>query len=129
MITQAIKKNQYDNMFIKGDAISRAPIWYGINKLLNVPDRPAVNTKNTMTVPWMVTKERKKSGLIRPPSAHLPKNTSNIGNSLSGHANWIRNNTDKSIAKTAMMIPVIKNCLAIILWSPEKIYFLMKDSS
>src|SRR5690606_37887634 len=117
MITQAIKKNQYDNMFINGDAISRAPIWYGINKLLNVPDNPAVNTKNTIMVPWIVTKDRKNSGLIRPPSAHLPKKISKIGKSLSGHANWIRNKIESNIAKTAITIPVIKNCFAIILWS------------
>ena len=40
-----------------GDAISRAPICNGINKLANVPLKPAVNTKNTMMVPCIVTSD------------------------------------------------------------------------
>ena len=51
----AKKKNQYDNIFNKGDAISLAPNCKGINRLLNVPLNPAVNTKNTMIVPCIVT--------------------------------------------------------------------------
>ena len=42
-------------MFIKGEAISLAPICKGIKKLLNVPLRPAVSTRNIMIVPCMVT--------------------------------------------------------------------------
>ena len=42
-------------MFKKPDAISRAPICNGINKFEKVPLNPAVNTKNTMIVPWIVT--------------------------------------------------------------------------
>ncbi len=38
--------------------MSLAPICRGINKLLNVPLKPAVKTKNTMIVPWMVTKAK-----------------------------------------------------------------------
>ena len=45
-------------MFKKPDAMSRAPIWSGINRFENVPDNPPVNTKKTMMVPWMVTKAR-----------------------------------------------------------------------
>ena len=52
------KKNQYDNMFIKPDAISRAPICSGIKKFANVPLNPAVNTKKTMIVPCIVTNAR-----------------------------------------------------------------------
>src|SRR4051812_43627684 len=50
------KKNQYDNMFMKPDAMSRAPTCNGIKKLEKVPLKPAVNTKNTMMVPCMVTR-------------------------------------------------------------------------
>ncbi|MNQ93179.1 hypothetical protein D3C85_1086310 [compost metagenome] len=73
-------------MFMKGEAISLAPICKGIKRLLKVPLKPAVNTKNTMMVPCIVTNAKKKSGLILPPSAHLPKNVSNKGKVLSGHA-------------------------------------------
>ena len=56
--TLEAKKNQYDNMFMKPEAISLAPICNGIRKLENVPLRPAVNTKNTIMVPCMVTRAR-----------------------------------------------------------------------
>src|SRR3546814_528087 len=52
------KKNQYDSIFRKGDAMSRAPICNGINRLLKVPLSPAVSTKKTMMVPCMVTNAR-----------------------------------------------------------------------
>ena len=52
----AMAKNQYESIFKNGDAISRAPTCKGIKKLENVPLKPAVNTKNTSTVPCMVTK-------------------------------------------------------------------------
>jgi hypothetical protein len=55
MITLAKKKNQYESMFIKGEAISRAPTCSGIRRFAKVPERPAVNTKNTSTVPCIVT--------------------------------------------------------------------------
>ena len=48
---QETKNIQKDNMFINPEAMSRAPICNGINKLLNVPLKPAVSTKNTMMVP------------------------------------------------------------------------------
>ena len=51
MIMLERKNSQYETMFKKGEAISRAPIWNGINKLLKVPLKPAVSTKNTMMVP------------------------------------------------------------------------------
>jgi len=51
----ARKKIQNDSMFIKPDAMSRAPICSGIRKFANVPVKPAVNTKNIMMVPCMVT--------------------------------------------------------------------------
>jgi hypothetical protein len=50
----ARKKNQYESIFRKGEAISLAPICKGIRKLAKVPLNPAVNTKNTSTVPCMV---------------------------------------------------------------------------
>jgi hypothetical protein len=79
MITLDTKKNQYDNMFKKPDAISRAPIWNGINKLEKVPLNPPVNKKNTISVPWMVTNAKYMFGSNTPPGAHLPKNVSKIG--------------------------------------------------
>jgi len=51
------KKNQYESIFKNGDAISLAPHCNGIKKLENVPLKPAVNTKNTSTVPCIVTSE------------------------------------------------------------------------
>ena len=51
MMTLEMKNNQQDTMFRNPEAISRAPICNGINKLLNVPLNPAVSTKNTMMVP------------------------------------------------------------------------------
>ena len=55
MITEERAKSQNETIFKKPDAISLAPICNGINKLLNVPLKPAVRTKNTMMVPCMVT--------------------------------------------------------------------------
>src|SRR5258706_15743299 len=52
---EAEKKNQYDNIFRKGDAISLAPTCSGIKKFANVPLRPAVRTKKTKIVPCIVT--------------------------------------------------------------------------
>ena len=51
MIIQEIKNIQKESMFINPEAMSRAPICNGINKLLKVPLKPAVSTKNTMIVP------------------------------------------------------------------------------
>jgi hypothetical protein len=45
------KKNQYDSIFKKGEAISLAPICNGIRKLAKVPLMPAVRTKKIMIVP------------------------------------------------------------------------------
>ena len=42
-------------MLRKPDAMSRAPICSGINRLLKVPLSPAVKTKNTIIVPCIVT--------------------------------------------------------------------------
>jgi hypothetical protein len=38
------KKNQYESMFINGDAISLAPHCNGMSKLAKVPLNPAVRT-------------------------------------------------------------------------------------
>ena len=57
-MTLDTKKNQYESMFMKPEAISRAPTCRGIRKLENVPLKPAVNTKNTMIVPCIVTSAR-----------------------------------------------------------------------
>src|SRR6056300_1129077 len=51
IITDDKKKSQYEIMFNKPEAISRAPICNGISRLLNVPLNPAVSTKNTIKVP------------------------------------------------------------------------------
>ena len=58
MIKLERKNNQKETIFKNPEAISRAPICSGISKLLKVPLRPAVNTKKTIIVPWMVTKAR-----------------------------------------------------------------------
>ena len=102
-------------MFKKPEAISLAPICSGIRKLKNVPLNPPVRTKNTMIVPWIVTKAKYILGSRTPDGAHLPKNISKIGNPSSGHANCIRKKIDIITAITPITIAVIKNCLAIIL--------------
>jgi len=55
---QERRKTQYDSAFRNGNAISRAPIWSGMRKFPNPPVRTAVNRKNTMIVPCMVTSDR-----------------------------------------------------------------------
>jgi hypothetical protein len=55
IITELAKKNQYDSIFRNPEAMSRAPICNGMRKFENVPLKPAVNTKNTMMVPCIVT--------------------------------------------------------------------------
>ena len=62
-------------MFTNGEAISRAPTCNGINKLLKVPLKPAVNTKNTMMVPCMVTRARYMLGSNMPSFPHLSPST------------------------------------------------------
>ena len=56
--TLETKNNQYDTILIKPEAMSLAPTCNGIRKFENVPLKPAVNTKNTMMVPCIVTKAR-----------------------------------------------------------------------
>ena len=51
----AEKKNQYDNIFRNGEAMSRAPTCSGIRKLAKVPLKPPVSTKKTRIVPCIVT--------------------------------------------------------------------------
>ena len=85
--TQERKKNQYESIFKNPEAISLAPICKGISRLLNVPLNPAVNTKNTIIVPCMVTNARYTLGSITPSVAHLPSNTSKIQKDSSGQAN------------------------------------------
>ncbi|MNR32654.1 hypothetical protein D3C85_1502590 [compost metagenome] len=51
MINDEARNIQYDNMFNKPEAISRAPICNGISKFEKVPDNPPVKRKNTMIVP------------------------------------------------------------------------------
>ncbi len=58
MIIEDKKNNQNEIMFNNPEAISRAPICNGIKRLLKVPLNPAVRTKNTIMVPWMVTKAK-----------------------------------------------------------------------
>ena len=67
--------------------MSLAPICKGINKLLNVPLKPAVRTKNTIIVPCIVTKARYTFGSITPSGAHLPSTASKIPKDFSGQAN------------------------------------------
>ena len=50
-VTEEEAKNQYEIMFRKPDAMSRAPICNGIRRFEKVPLKPAVRTKNTMMVP------------------------------------------------------------------------------
>ena len=122
--------NQYDNIFIKPDAISRAPSCNGIRILENVPDKPPVNRKNTMIVPWMVTKPRYMSSFKTPLGAHCsPKKKLRKSELSPGQANWIRKRIDNIMATRPMNTAVIKNCLPIILWSCEKMYLEIKCSS
>ena len=74
-------------MFRKPEAMSRAPICNGIRRFEKVPLKPAVSTKNTMMVPWIVTKARYIFGSITPSGAHLPRNVSKMGKLSPGHAN------------------------------------------
>jgi hypothetical protein len=59
----------------------------------------------------------------------LPEEEVREPETLSGHASCKRKITDMITATTAMMIAVTRNCLLIILWSCEKMYFVTKCSS
>ena len=102
-------------MFKNPEAMSLAPICNGINKLENVPLRPAVNTKNTIIVPCIVTRAKYISGFITPSVWCEPKKASIIENDYSGQANCNRNNIDINNAMIPINIPVTKNCFEIIL--------------
>src|SRR5690606_41359286 len=99
MIIADKKNNQYETIFKKPEAISRAPICNGINRLLNVPLKPAVNKKNTIIVPRMVTNAKYTSASITPSGAHFPNKASNNTFGSSGHAICIRNITDINTPK------------------------------
>src|SRR5690606_2494581 len=71
MIMLDTKKNQYESMFRNPDAMSLAPICNGISKLEKVPLSPPVNKKNTIMVPWIVTRPRYMFGSRIPLFAHL----------------------------------------------------------
>ena len=102
-------------MFNRPEAMSLAPICKGINRLLNVPLSPAVRTKNTIIVPWIVTNAKYTFGSITPSGAHFPKRADIIPIGCSGQANCIRNNNDIAIPIIPIKSPVIKYCLEIIL--------------
>ena len=51
MIKEDRKKNQYESMFKKPDAISLAPNCKGIKMFEKVPDNPPVRRKKTIMVP------------------------------------------------------------------------------
>src|ERR1700756_3142745 len=129
MIVLDAKKNQYDNMLRKPEAISRAPICKGINKFENVPLKPPVNTKNTMMVPWMVTRAKYALGSRIPSFPHLrPMMASMNANFSPGQANCRRKIIDITIATTAIITAVIKNWREITLWSMLNTYLLTKVS-
>ena len=115
MMTLERKNNQKEIMFNSPEAISRAPICNGINKLLKVPLNPAVRTKNTIMVPCMVTKARYTLGSMTPSGAHFPKRTSKTPKGCSGQANCNRNKRDIAIPIIPINNPVIKYCFEIIL--------------
>ncbi len=102
-------------MFRNPEAISLAPICNGINKLLKVPLNPAVNKKNTIIVPCIVTKAKYLSGSITPFLAQLPKRVSIIAKLSPGNPNCSLNNVDIIKPTNPIRKPVIKNCFAIIL--------------
>ena len=51
----ALKKNQYESWFSRGNATSLAPIMIGIRKLVNAPQN-AIAHHNNNTAPWPVTR-------------------------------------------------------------------------
>ena len=109
------KKSQNETIFKNPEAISLAPICKGIKRLLKVPLNPAVKTKNTIMVPWMVTSAKYMSASMTPPSAHFPSNALKMILGSSGHAICMRMSKDIKIPIIPMMRPVIKYCFAIIL--------------
>ena len=75
-------------MFKKPEAISLAPNCNGIKRLENVPDKPPVRRKNTIIVPWIVTKPKYISSFKTPPGAHFSPRKKDKKSELSpGHAN------------------------------------------
>src|SRR5690606_3635013 len=115
MIIADKKNNQYETIFKKPEAISLAPICNGINKLLNVPLKPAVKRKNTIMVPCIVTNDKYLSGAITPFSAQLPKRKSIIQKLSPGKPSCNLNNVDITIPINPIKNPVIINCFDIIL--------------
>ena len=74
-------------MFKNPEAISLAPIWRGIKRLLKVPLSPAVNTKNTIMVPCIVTSAKYMFGSITPSGAQRsPKKKLKTEKDSSGQA-------------------------------------------
>ena len=88
MSTDEIKKNQNESMFKNPEAISRAPNCNGISKFENVPDKPPVNRKNTMMVPWIVTSPKYISSFKTPFGAQVsPKKKDKKSELSPGQAN------------------------------------------
>ena len=80
-----------------------------------MPESPAVRTQNTKIVPCMVTNAKYILGSNTPPGAHFPRSISNIAKDCPGLANCNLKRADIIIPTTAINMPVIRNCLAIIL--------------
>ena len=57
MMIPATGRIQKDTMLIRGNAMSSAPIWSGINRFPNTPACSGMSAKNTMKVACIVTRE------------------------------------------------------------------------
>ena len=101
-------------MLRKGNAMSRAPIINGMVKLPKNPSSMGMATQKTINVPCMVTNELYRSG-ARSPSP--------------GRAKCRRNINAIMPPKIAKNSPLSRYCLAIILWSVEKMYLPIQPIS
>ncbi len=69
-----------------------------------------------MIAPWLVTSELYSAGETMPQP----------GTGSPGKANWVRKTYAKKPPIRAITMPVNMYCIAIILWSVEKMYFSQK---
>src|SRR5262245_25374225 len=117
VVAAAIVQN--DSMLRRGNAMSRAPISSGTQKLPKPPIRMGVTAKKIMIVPCIVNSDVYAAGEITPPA---PGNSSRptIGTGSPGRASCHRISIAITPPTARKARPRNRNCLPITLWSVEK---------
>src|SRR5206468_1767320 len=136
MRTAEVRPTQKESMLSTGKAMSRAPIMSGIRKLPKHPTRIGMTAKKIMMVACMVKKALSPAGVMLPPGrsglsidTHPKPGTGPPVGPFAGQASSQRTRRARMPPIMRPRSPRVRNCLPIILWSVEKMYWRMKPTS